>query len=430
MTRRGNWLILLLTVLVAAGAFGQTTTATIRGTVTNPQGRAVANAEINAVETATGFVHTVHSRSDGTYTLGGLTPGLYNIVVAAQGYEPKSQDVTVLVGQNLEMNINMAATATLSESITVVGTQAVETKTPEVGTNVTTQQIENLPQDSRNFLNFAAMAPGIRLSADPTRKVFAGDAQDPEQTNVFIDGVSTKNDVLQGGTSGQDSSRGNPFPQSAVQEFRVITQNYSAQYDHASSAIITAVTKSGGNQFRGQAFGYWQPKAWVAPTPKGFQFSTLTTNSTYHRLQPGINFGGPIIKDKLNYFVTYEGDDEHATTPVAIPAQYQSLPLLGSNAGAFPSPFKQTLLFGKGSWQMASNQIVDISANYRREHETRDFGGGTTFQSATDLRNWVYGATARHQWNSSNSLNEASLSWQSYGWNPTPLNPNQVGLNF
>src|SRR5581483_374274 len=141
MTRRGNWLILLLTVLVAAGAFGQTTTATIRGTVTNPQGRAVANAEINAVETATGFVHTVHSRPDGTYTLAGLTPGLYNIVVAAQGYEPKSQDVTVLVGQNLEMNINMAATAVLSESITVVGTQAVETKTAEVGTNVTTQQI-------------------------------------------------------------------------------------------------------------------------------------------------------------------------------------------------------------------------------------------------------------------------------------------------
>src|SRR5205085_12085786 len=117
--------------------------------------------------------------------LGGLTPALYNIVVAAQGYEPKNQDVTVLVGQTLDLNINMAPTATLSESITVVGTQAVETKTSEIATNVTTQQIENLPQDSRNFLNFAAMAPGIRLSADPQRKTFAGDAQDAEQTNIF-----------------------------------------------------------------------------------------------------------------------------------------------------------------------------------------------------------------------------------------------------
>src|SRR5881275_3109313 len=89
---------------------------------------------------------------------------------------------------------------------------------------------------------------------------------------------------------------GNGWPQSAVQEFRVITQNYSAQYDHASSAIITAVTKSGGNQFHGQAFAFYQPKAWVTPTKLGFGGSTLTANSSYHRIQPGISVGGPLIK--------------------------------------------------------------------------------------------------------------------------------------
>ena len=101
-----------------------------------------------------------------------------------------------------------------------------------------------------------------------------------------------------------------------MQEFRVITQNYSAQYDHASSAIITAVTKSGGNEFTGNAFPYYQPKQWVAATAKGFQFSTLSTNASYHRSQPGISFGGPLIKDKLNFFLSYEGVDEHATTIV------------------------------------------------------------------------------------------------------------------
>lgn len=424
----GKLLLLSLVVLFAAGLYAQTTTATLRGKITNAQGNAVANAEIDAVQVATGFVHTVHSRPDGSYTLGGLTPGLYNLVVAAPGYEPKNQDVTVLVGQTLDLNINMAPTAVLTESITVVGTQAVETRSSEIATNVTRQQIENLPQDDRNFLNFAALAPGIRLSTDPTRKVFAGDAQDPERTNIFIDGVSTKNDVLQGGTSGQDSSRGNPFPQNAVQEFRVITQNYSAQYDHASSAIITAITKSGTNQFTGQAFAFYQPKQWVAQTKKGFQFSTLTTNTSYHRLQPGISFGGPIIKDRLNFFASYEGDDEHATTPVGIPSQFASQ--FGSFNGVFGSPFKSNLAFGKVSWQIEKNQLLDGSINYRREHETRDFGGGTTFQSGTDLRNWVYGGTVRHQWNNSSALNEASLSFQKYGWNPTPLNPNLVGLNF
>src|SRR5439155_15368510 len=304
----------------------QSTTANIRGKVENQRGNSIAKAEINAVSTQSGFVKTVNTGSDGNYQLTGLTPGEYQIVVAAPGYEPRNETITVLVGQNLEMNLRLTPTAVLSESITVVGNQAVEVKTSEVATNVTTQQIESLPQDDRNFLNFAALAPGVRLSKDPLRKTFAGDAQDAEQTNIFIDGVSTKNDILLGGTSGQDSSRGNPFPQSAVQEFRVVTQNYSAQYDHASSAIITAVTKSGGNQFNGQAFAFYQPKQWVAATPKNYGYFSLATNTSYHRLQPGISFGGPIIKDQLNFFAAYEGDDEHATKPVVVTIpQYQSL---------------------------------------------------------------------------------------------------------
>jgi hypothetical protein len=416
--------IALLTGLVATAAFAQSTTATIRGKVNNERGAALGNAEINAVSTSSGFVRTVKADGSGNFQLSGLTPGEYNIVVAAPAYEARSETVRVLLGQNLDMNFVLSPTTVINESITVVGNQLVETKSSEIATNITQQQIENLPQDDRNFLNFAGLAPGIRLSTDPTRKTFAGDAQDPERTNIFIDGVSTKNDVLQGGTSGQDSSRGNPFPQSAVQEFRVITQNYSAQYDHASSAIITAITKSGGNPF-----AYYQPKAWVAPTEKNFQFSTATTNSSYHRLQPGFNVGGPIIKDRMNFFLSYEGDDEHATKPVTITIP-QFVSQFSQYIGSFPAPFRETLGFGKLSWQWSSNQLFDFSGNYRREHETRDFGNQDAFQAGTDLRNWVYGGTIRHQWNNSNALNEASVSLQKYGWNPTPLNPTLVGKRY
>jgi hypothetical protein len=414
-------------LLAATTVFAQTsTTATLRGKVTNDAGSGVANAEINAVNTGSGFVKTVKSGTDGAYTLAGLAPGTYNIVVAAPGFEPKSQDITVLVGQSLQLDLRVSTTAVLKESITVVGNQAVETRTSEIATNVTTQQIENLPQDDRNFLNFAALAPGIRLSTDPQRKTFAGDAQDPEQTNIFIDGISTKNDVLQGGSVGQDSSRGNPFPQSAVQEFRVITQNYSAQYDHASSAIISAVTKSGTNDFKGDAFTYYQPKQWVTATKKNFKFSTLTGNTSYHRIQPGISFGGPIIKDHLQFFATYEGDDEQASNSVAVTipkyaAQFNNF------TGSFSSPFKSTLAFGKMSWQAAANQTLDFSGSYRREHEVRDFGGTNSFESATNYKNWVYGATLRDQMIFGNALNEASASLQTYGWNPEPQNPGLVG---
>jgi hypothetical protein len=426
-------LFALLVGALAVSAAAQTSTATIHGKVADEQGKVLAGAKIDAVGTASGFVKTVTAEADGSFQLGGLVPGEYTIVVSAPGFEPRSETQTVLVGQNLALVFVLTPTAVLNESITVSGEQFIETKTPEAATNVTTREIENLPQDDRNFLNFAALAPGVRVSTDPLRKVIASDAQPSEQTNVYIDGVSQKNDVLQGGLVGQDSSRGNPFPQNAVQEFRVITQNYSAEYEKASSVIISAVTKSGGNAWKGQAFWFYQPKKWVAPLPQNFQFDTLTTNSSYHRSQPGLSIGGPIIKDKLHFFVSYEGVDEHATTPVAV-GNSGFASQFGQFAGVFPSPFRSNLGFGKLSWQPAENQTVDWSGSYRREHETRDFGSANnppaSFQSATDLKNWVYASALRHQWTGSNALNQATLSWQDYTWNPTPVNPGLIGLNF
>jgi hypothetical protein len=429
MTRMLKSLLwVLLAGALAVSAFAQTSTATIRGRVTNDQNSALAGAQITAVGTTSGFVTTVKAAPDGAFQLGNLVPGEYIISVSAQGFEERSQTVTVRVGQNLDVTFVMTPTAVISESITVVGEQAVDIRTQEAATNVTPQQIENLPQDDRNFLNFATLAPGIRLSTDPQRKVISSDAQPAEQTNVFIDGVSLKNDVLQGGLVGQDSSRGNPFPENAVQEFRVITQNYSAQYDKAASAIITAVTKSGGNDVRGQLFWFYQPKQWVSELPKSFQYSTLTTNKDYQRSQPGFSIGGPIIRDKLHYFLSYEGVDVKATTPVNVNPNFAGQ--FGPLTGVFDSPFKSNLAFGKLSWQPAQNQTLDFSGSYRREHETRDFGGMTSFQSATDLKNWVYTSTLRHSWNSDRALNQATLSWQDYAWNPTPLNPDLVGLNY
>ncbi|MGH9423777.1 MAG: carboxypeptidase-like regulatory domain-containing protein, partial [Thermoanaerobaculia bacterium] len=200
----------LLIAVIGLPAAAQLTTATIHGKVTNQNGTAIPAAEIDAVNAASGFVKTVNSGPDGSYTMAGIQPGEYNLVVAAPGSQPRNETVRILVGQNIEMNFVMTADAMMNQSITVVGNQLVETRTSEAATNVSPQQMESLPQGDRNFLNFAQLAPGIRLSTDPLRKTIAGDAQPAEQTNVFIDGVSQKNDVLQGGLVGQDSSRGNP----------------------------------------------------------------------------------------------------------------------------------------------------------------------------------------------------------------------------
>src|SRR5947199_4737760 len=163
-------LLVLLAGALAVPALAQTSTATIRGKVTNDQNAALAGAQVTAVGTTSGFVTTGKAGPDGAFQLGNLTPGEYIISVSAQGLEERSQTVTVRVGQNLNVTFVMTPTAVISESITVVGEQAIDIRTQEAATNVTPQQIENLPQDDRNFLNFATLAPGVRLSNDPLRK--------------------------------------------------------------------------------------------------------------------------------------------------------------------------------------------------------------------------------------------------------------------
>src|SRR5260221_5064124 len=128
--------------------------------------------------------------------------------------------------------------------------------TQELINNITRDQIENTPLPARNFLALVLLAPGVKRDGG---SITSG-AQSANNINVFIDGTSFKNDVLTGGAVGQDASKGNPFPQNAVQEFRVITQQYKAEYQKATSAIITATTRSGTNTWSGDAFGFFQNK--------------------------------------------------------------------------------------------------------------------------------------------------------------------------
>jgi hypothetical protein len=115
--------------------------------------------------------------------------------------------------------------------------------------------MERLPQGDRNFLSFADLAPGVQVNRGANGEIhIRGGAQNINKINVFLDGVSQKDYVLKGGITGQDTSRGNPFPQAAIGEYKIITQNYKAEYEHVSSAAITAVTKSGTNEFHGDVF--------------------------------------------------------------------------------------------------------------------------------------------------------------------------------
>jgi hypothetical protein len=228
------------------------------------------------------------------------------------GYEVQTQEVRVGVGQTVTLDFEMTTDPIRLEALVARAGRRAKVRTQEVATNITQEQIENVPLNDRNFLSLAKLAPGVR--ADGTS--ISSGAQSSNNINVFLDGVSFKNDLLVGGVVGQDASHGNPFPQDAVEEFRVITQQYKAEYQKATSAIVTATTKSGTNEWRGSVFLFGQNRNLIAED----YMTVLRCNEArdsdplhvcedqprQDKWQGGFSLGGPIIRDRLFFFGNYE----------------------------------------------------------------------------------------------------------------------------
>ncbi len=436
--------LLALTAIVLLATAGplnaQGTTATVQGTVADASG-VLPGAVVLARDKQSGFQFETTTDIEGRFTLAGLRPGTYDITVSMPQYKPQAKTIQVLVGQTVTADFKVSPDVVVIENVTVIGNaRLVEMKSSEVTTNVTDEQIRYLPQNSRNFLNFAALAPGVRVRDSDTSKEFTAGALASRNTNVFIDGVSYKNDVIEGGVVGQDSSRGNPFPQNAVQEFQVLTQNYKAEYEKASSAIITAITKSGGNRWSGEIFNFYQDKRLVQnetivrDANNLFVKGRITPKPTYERWQWGASLGGPIIKDRMQVFGSYEENRQDRANTVLVGTVTTAPPDLVSQLrqfeGVFVQPFTEKLLFAKGSYQPKAGQAVEVTYNLRTETEIRGFGGTSSFQAAERFRNQVNSVLGKWQLTGSGFLNEAYLSYQRYRWNPEPLNLDLVGLNY
>ncbi|MEO5825921.1 MAG: TonB-dependent receptor [Gemmatimonadales bacterium] len=433
---------LTLAALLGAQSLGaQTSTGSIRGTITSTDGRAIPDANITATNVANGVTRSTTSRADGTYNLPGMVPASYTLAVRNIGSGAQERRVVVRIGATQIQDFSLGTVAVQLQEILAQAAAAVETRSTEVATNVTPAQVENLPKSDRNFLALAVLAPGVRLSGDrvgDTRKTISAGAQGPEQINVFIDGASYKNDILKGGVAGQDASRGNPFALNAVQEFRVITQNYKAEYQKASSAIITATTKSGGNVWTGNAFFAYQNKSLVGLDT--FQLVDRMANPTtfrqpdYKRNLVGVSAGGPLIKNKLFFFGSYEGNYQDRSNRVSIVPQtgFPALDTINFSQynGDFGSPFRSSLFFGKLSYAMSENSSMEFSLNTRSENDIRDFGGLTAFSAATNFKNAVTTGLAKHSYFKGTWLNEAMLNWQSYRYNPVANTPDQVNRFF
>ncbi|MBU2419277.1 MAG: TonB-dependent receptor [Alphaproteobacteria bacterium] len=419
-------LAVAVSLAAAGGAAAQVSTSTLRGTVF--EGQAVeTGGTVVATEVSTGYVTRGRIAADGGYVLSGLRPGTYRIAVTSADGQTAEDTVTLSLGQVATLDLDVAAAVTGSTSevtdigdVIVTGRRIFEVRTSEVATNVTQQQINDLPQISRNFLNFAALAPGVVVQEGDTERTISAGGQPSLAINVFIDGQNQKGTIIDGGVAGQDDSRGNPFPQAAVQEFRVLTQNFKAEYEQASAAIITSISRSGTNELTGDLFVQWQDGDWTSQNV--FSERRGEEKPRLDRLQWGGSVGGPIIEDRLHYFLAYERKEETRERAVFL-NRTEYTPLFEDELGTFTAPFEQDMFFGKLSWQINDRQRLDLSGTYRTEFDIRDFGNGpTSADRAVTVNGDTRSLVLKHQYQGDAFLNEASVDYFSYTYNPTAVN--------
>lgn len=425
-----------IAIACATSAMAQSTTGSIGGTVTDASGAPVAGATVTATNEGTNAQSSATTAANGRYILNGLRPAAYTIRVDAGGAAIE-QRVTVGIGQSATLDLAPQAEG---DAIVVTGTRALgESKTSEIATNVSEEQIRQLPQTDRNFLAFAALAPGVRYNDSETDKSFSSGASTASQVNVFIDGVSLKNKLREGGVAGQQNSRGNPFGQLAVQEFRVLTQNYKAEYEQAGAAIITAITKSGTNEFHGEIFGQYTDRSL---TQKSFlDKSRNLPEPTFKRKQYGVSLGGPIIKDKLFFFAAYEGNDQDRAFNVSSSArifnpaavvefEQVSGRRLSEFEGSFVSPFRGDFYFGKLTFTPDERQTFDLSYSRRQESDIQGFGGNTSREYAENKLNTIDTYLFKWTYSGDTVINEFSANYLNYQFKPTSLNPDLPAFEY
>jgi outer membrane receptor protein involved in Fe transport len=346
---------------IASPAWAQIESATIRGHVEG----AAAGTQVVAVDTHTGQRQVGTVNAQGDYEIFGLRPSTYTVTVA--GKSP--QTTSVGVGQAVNVDFGAARAA---GAIVVTGrrtAQPVQAQT--VATNITPAQIENLPQNSRNFLSFAILAPGVTLSNPSGAQQFQVGALNADHSNVLLDGMSFKNPVNHGGMFGQNfGSFGNPFPQIAIQEYQVETQNFGVEVGNSAGGVLNAVTKTGGNEVHGSAFIDWQPKAFI-----GKPFFTKGPKKDFDRKQFGGEIGGPIIPDKLTFYLAAEGVSQRL--PAGSFNVTASVPqnIADEVNGAVPQNFHQGLYFGKLTYFMDPDDTFNLIGYARRQSNLSDYGG-------------------------------------------------------
>jgi hypothetical protein len=372
-------LVLLLTI----GLVAQTTlsTGSIVGSVTDPSGAIVSGAKVTIIGISTGQTIELTTNSAGAYNSGPLSPGTYKVTVAQKGFSTVTTTTTVQVGNTATVNARMA----LGQESTTIEVQAsavqVNTEQPTVQGVLTANQIENLPVNGRNFLDLAQLEPGVQIqdgqNFDPTKAGYSSisfGGRFGRTARIEVDGVDVSDETV--GTTTTD------IPASAIQEFQISQSSLDMSSELTSSGAVNVTTKSGTNGIHGSGFGQIRDSsigAAALPTPPGF-------SAPFQRSQYGGDLGGPVIRDKMFFYMDGERTIQHTQVPVPVSDPF------GSYSGTFSDAFHEGNLLGKLDYQFANGAKLFYRMSYFKNSLGATFGYGYSVYDNVDItRNHVVG---------------------------------------
>lgn len=312
--RKMHLAVLFVMLAVPLVAVAQVTTATIVGTVTDPSGSNVPGAQVTARNVETGLTRTVTSGEEGAYRIEFLPVGKYDLEVSFSGFKRALVSGVVLQVNDTARVDAQLSVGEVSETVTVSdSTQPeVNTSTPEIGRTIQSAEINTLPLVERNVYTLLDLTPGVQSNNNGVAAASTGTSSlilgFPEQRTLINGGVDggtgSVNYYLDGGNNMTNlRNTGNILPNpDAIQEFRVQTNSYNAEYGRFASGVINVLTKSGTNQFHGSAFEYVRNDIFNAN-----DWGSQLEKAPFHRNQFGATIGGPIRRDKTFFFFSYSG---------------------------------------------------------------------------------------------------------------------------
>jgi hypothetical protein len=318
----------ILGFLFSAPLRAQVSGATLSGTVTDPSGATVPNAQITITDLGKQASRTVTTDSDGFYTAPNFVPGIYEVRATALGFSTKVQSgIQLTVGAKQVLNIRLAV-GQVAETVQVtVEAPQVELMSSTLGNVVNSTTVVELPLNGRDWAQLATLESGVNtlqtqitggFTAPRGNRGFGAQltisGTRPQMNNYRLDGISIVD--YSGGAPG--SVLGITLGVDAIGEFSVLTSNYSAEYGRTSGGVLNAVTRSGKNQFHGDAYWFIRDEGFDA---RGY-FDAASV-PPFHRNQFGVSGGGPIQRDKTFFFANYEGFRQTlaTTNPDKVPSQ-------------------------------------------------------------------------------------------------------------